>query len=100
MKKSIHPQYFKDAIITCSSCGAEFKVGATKENLNVESCSQCHPEYTGKKKIIDSTGRVDRFRKLQQKAQEKKQVSKTSKTKEEKRKEKQQKQQSKTKTLS
>ncbi|MEN8252312.1 MAG: 50S ribosomal protein L31, partial [Patescibacteria group bacterium] len=54
MQKDIHPQYIKDATITCS-CGATFKTGATKEELEIETCSQCHPAYTGKKKIVDST---------------------------------------------
>ena len=63
MKKDIHPNYNTDAEVTCS-CGAKFKTGATREKLSIESCSQCHPAYTGKKKIIDSTGRVDRFKNL------------------------------------
>lgn len=71
MKKGIHPKYYKDAKITCF-CGAEMETGSTVKELNVEICSQCHPLYTGKKKIVDSTGRVDRFKKMAQKAQDKK----------------------------
>lgn len=66
MKKDIHPTYSKKITITCS-CGATFATGGTKDGMNVESCSQCHPIYTGKQKIVDSTGRVDRFKKLAEK---------------------------------
>jgi large subunit ribosomal protein L31 len=62
MKPKIHPKYYKDATITCS-CGNVFKVGSTVEALEVEICSACHPFYTGKKKLIDSAGQVDRFKK-------------------------------------
>lgn len=72
MKKDIHPAYYSDAVITCS-CGAVFHTGSTKKNLKVEICSQCHPFYTGKKKLVDTTGRVDRFRKLTERATAKKQ---------------------------
>lgn len=69
MKKDIHPAYTAKTTITCS-CGATFETGATKEELSIESCSQCHPAYTGKKKIVDSTGRVERFKNLAAKAKE------------------------------
>jgi len=62
MKSKIHPKYYKDATITCS-CGNVFKVGSTVEKLEIEICSACHPFYTGKKKLIDSAGQVDRFKK-------------------------------------
>jgi len=71
MKKDIHPKYYNDAKITCS-CGAVFKVGSTQKELEIEICSQCHPLYTGKKKVLDTAGRVDRFKKLTEKAVEKK----------------------------
>ena len=71
MKKGIHPKYYNDAKITCS-CGAVFKVGSTQKELEIEICSQCHPLYTGKKKVLDTAGRVDRFKKLAEKAVEKK----------------------------
>lgn len=61
MKKDIHPPYFREARVRCA-CGAEFTIGSTKELIEVEICSQCHPFYTGKGKIIDTAGRVERFR--------------------------------------
>ncbi len=66
MKKDIHPKYYKQATVTCA-CGNTFKVGATKEHLEVEICSACHPFYTGKEKIVDTLGRVEKFRKRQEK---------------------------------
>jgi large subunit ribosomal protein L31 len=71
MKSGIHPNYFQKATITCS-CGAVFEAGSTVENMKTEICSQCHPFYTGKKKFIDVTGRVDRFKKLSEKSAAKK----------------------------
>ncbi len=61
MKKDIHPQYF-DCTVTCS-CGNKFQTSSTKKELHVEICSNCHPFYTGKQKLVDSGGRVDRFQK-------------------------------------
>ncbi|MFH0905218.1 MAG: 50S ribosomal protein L31 [bacterium] len=61
MKKDIHPQYFKKATITCA-CGSAMTVGSTQESTKVDICSQCHPLYTGKEKLIDKAGRVDKFR--------------------------------------
>ncbi len=61
MKKDIHPQYF-DCTVTCS-CGNTFKTRSTKKELKVEICSSCHPFYTGKQKLVDSGGRVERFKK-------------------------------------
>ncbi len=69
MKKDIHPQYYPDAKATCA-CGNTFTVGSTKAELHVEICSACHPFYTGKEKLIDTAGRVDRFRKIQTKKTE------------------------------
>ncbi len=66
MKKDIHPQYYPEARATCA-CGNIFTTGSTKPELNVEICSACHPFYTGKEKLIDTAGRVDRFRKMQTK---------------------------------
>lgn len=71
MKKNTHPEYFNDAKIICS-CGAVLITGATQKEMHVEICSACHPFYTGKKKVLDSTGRVDRFKKLSEKSAEKK----------------------------
>lgn len=62
MKKDIHPTYHPKIKATCA-CGADFEVGSTKDKIEVEICSQCHPFYTGKEKLVDTAGRVDRFRK-------------------------------------
>lgn len=67
MQKNIHPPYYPQAAVTCS-CGARFTVGSTKEKLSVEICSTCHPYYTGTEKIIDTAGRVERFKVRQSKA--------------------------------
>ena len=61
MKKGIHPEYF-DCTVTCS-CGNTFKTRSTKKEIKVEICSNCHPFYTGKQKLVDSGGRVERFKK-------------------------------------
>jgi len=61
MKKDIHPKYEK-ATISCA-CGNSFETGSTKKNMKVEICSACHPFFTGKQKIIDTAGRVERFNK-------------------------------------
>jgi large subunit ribosomal protein L31 len=79
MKKAIHPNYIKDAKVTCV-CGAAMTTGSTQAELKTEICSQCHPFYTGKKKFVDATGRVDRFKRLTEKAAETKgSLSKTPK---------------------
>ena len=62
MKKKIHPQYFPQATIECA-CGNVITTGSTREKMSVEICGACHPFYTGKKKVLDATGRVDRFNK-------------------------------------
>lgn len=61
MKKDIHPTYFPAAKVTCS-CGNSFTVGATESELHVEICAQCHPFYTGEEKLIDTAGRVEKFK--------------------------------------
>jgi large subunit ribosomal protein L31 len=78
MKKSIHPKYFDKAEIICA-CGNTIKAGSTVEKMHVEICSACHPFYTGKKKVLDTTGRVDRFKKMAEKAAEKKEATKKAK---------------------
>ncbi len=60
MKDKIHPEYV-EATVTCS-CGNTFKVGSTKPNLKVELCSKCHPFFTGERRIVDTAGRVERFK--------------------------------------
>ncbi|MDE2030993.1 MAG: 50S ribosomal protein L31 [Patescibacteria group bacterium] len=62
MKKNIHPKYNNNTPVTCA-CGASFTVGSTMDKMNIEICSQCHPFYTGNDKILDTAGRVDRFKK-------------------------------------
>lgn len=67
MKADIHPKYY-EAKIECA-CGMVHKVGSTKESIEVEICSHCHPFYTGKEKLIDTAGRVEKFKaKLAKKA--------------------------------
>ena len=61
MKEKIHPKVYK-AKITCA-CGNVIETSSTKKNIKVEICSKCHPFYTGKQKILDTGGRIDRFRK-------------------------------------
>ena len=61
MRKGIHPKYEK-SIISCA-CGNSFETGSTKKNMKVEICSVCHPFFTGKQKMIDTAGRVERFNK-------------------------------------
>ena len=61
MKAGIHPDYV-EATVTCA-CGNTFKVGSTKAILKVDVCSKCHPFYTGQQRILDTAGRVERFRK-------------------------------------
>ena len=59
MKPEIHPQY-QQVDVHCA-CGASWKTGSTKKELRVEICSRCHPFFTGKQKLVDSAGRIDRF---------------------------------------
>lgn len=66
MKKDIHPKYYPEAKVVCA-CGHVFKTGSTLPEINVEICSACHPFYTGKEKLIDTAGRVERFRKREAK---------------------------------
>jgi large subunit ribosomal protein L31 len=60
MKKDIHPKYQK-VTVRCA-CGNEFETGSTTESIKVEICSKCHPFFTGKQKLMDTAGRVERFR--------------------------------------
>ena len=68
MKKDIHPKY-EESTVHCS-CGNTFTTRSTKPDLHVELCSQCHPFYTGKQKLVDSGGRVERFKKRMDKRSE------------------------------
>ncbi|VEU79659.1 50S ribosomal protein L31 [Haploplasma axanthum] len=60
MKTSIQPEY-KIAKVTCSTCGEEFELGSTLGEIKVDTCSKCHPYYTGQQTFIQAQGRVDRF---------------------------------------
>ena len=92
MKKDIHPAYYPEAAVKCV-CGNTFKIGSTLKTIEVEICSACHPFYTGKQNLVDTAGRVDRFkarsakqeasavlRKGKKVKKEKAQARKTSKT--------------------
>jgi large subunit ribosomal protein L31 len=60
MRPEIHPDYV-DATVHCA-CGATWQTKSTRENIHVEVCSTCHPYYTGRQKLMDTAGRVERFR--------------------------------------
>jgi len=81
MKTKIHPKYIKDATIKCV-CGATFKAGSTQEVIETEICSHCHPFYTGKANLVDTAGRVAKFKLKAEKAK-KIQEAKTKKIDEE-----------------
>jgi large subunit ribosomal protein L31 len=61
MKKSIHPEYGECRVVC--ACGNTFLTRSTKKEIRVEICSQCHPFFTGKQKLMDSAGRIEKFRK-------------------------------------
>ncbi|MBI5568571.1 MAG: 50S ribosomal protein L31 [Desulfomonile tiedjei] len=67
MKKDIHPQY-QETVFLCA-CGAEIRTRSTKPEYKLEICSNCHPFFTGKQKLVDSAGRVERFMKKYGEAQ-------------------------------
>lgn len=71
MKKGIHPTMFEDAVTTCVSCNAVYKVASAVQTQQVEVCSNCHPIYTGEYRGIMASGRVDRFRKVSEAAKKK-----------------------------
>lgn len=62
MKAEGHPKFYADAMVTCV-CGSKFTTGSTAKEMTVDICSACHPFYTGKQKLIDVEGRVERFQK-------------------------------------
>lgn len=66
MKASIHPNY-QDATVKCA-CGHEWTTRSTKTEIHLDVCSNCHPHYTGEQRIVDTAGRVERFRRRYQKA--------------------------------
>jgi large subunit ribosomal protein L31 len=61
MKKDIHPTFFPKAETVCA-CGAKYNFGSTKEKIDVEICAVCHPFYTGNDKVLDTAGRVEKFK--------------------------------------
>ncbi|MBA3038047.1 MAG: 50S ribosomal protein L31 [Desulfobacterium sp.] len=67
MKKDIHPKY-PPATISCA-CGNSIEVGSTKSDIKIDICSKCHPFFTGKQKLVDTAGRIERFRKKYEKYQ-------------------------------
>ncbi len=67
MKNNLHPNYHT-ATVSCV-CGNSFEVGSTMEKISVDICSQCHPFYTGKQKLIDTAGRVDKFKERMERTQ-------------------------------
>lgn len=77
MKPKIHPQY-KETTITCA-CGEVIHTRSTKQNIRVEICSKCHPFFTGKQKLIDSAGRVEKFRRRYDKKEDLKKASEQKK---------------------
>ncbi|MDO5733825.1 MAG: 50S ribosomal protein L31 [Eubacteriales bacterium] len=64
MREGIHPKYGK-CVVRCA-CGASFETGSTLEQMTVDVCSQCHPFYTGRQKLVDTGGRVDKFKRRMQ----------------------------------
>lgn len=79
VKKDIHPPYYADAEIRCA-CGNIMHLGSTQKNVGVEICSACHPFYTGKEKLIDTAGRVEKFEKRRAAAKKHTAKKKTKKT--------------------
>jgi large subunit ribosomal protein L31 len=61
MKPKIHPEYYNDAKVICA-CGNTFTIGSTRKVVKVELCSKCHPFFTGEQRVIDTMGRVERFK--------------------------------------
>jgi large subunit ribosomal protein L31 len=73
MKENIHPKY-QGTKIRCA-CGSVIETSSTKDNITVEICSSCHPFFTGKQKLVDTAGRIERFRKKYQKFQQQEKTS-------------------------
>lgn len=68
MKQDIHPEFFPKAKAKCA-CGASFEIGSTSPELKVDICSKCHPFFTGKEKLIDTAGKVEKFKAKRAKAE-------------------------------
>lgn len=78
MKKETHPKFYEHAKVTCA-CGSTFEVGSTREKIEVEICSACHPFFTGQEKVMDTAGRVEKFKTRMAKAKEVIPAKKTTK---------------------
>lgn len=61
MKKDIHPKY-SNTTVTCTTCNSVFETGSTKEDIKVDTCSNCHPFYTGRQRFASAAGRVEKFK--------------------------------------
>ena len=79
MKEKVHPKYFKTTA-TCA-CGATYQIGSTKENIRVDICSKCHPLFTGTMKLLDTEGRVEKFKKKYERAAEREKAKKETQEK-------------------
>ena len=77
MKKDIHPEYHQ-ATVYCAGCNTTFVTGSTLPEIRVSVCSNCHPFFTGKQKLVDTEGRVDRFHRKYSKTQDKDAAAKVS----------------------
>ena len=73
MKQDIHPQFYPETKVKCA-CGNKFTVGSTQPEISVEICNKCHPFFTGKEKLIDTAGKVEKFKARRAKAAETKAV--------------------------
>ncbi len=80
MKTDIHPTYYANAKVLCA-CGNTFTTGSTLPEIHVEICSNCHPFYTGKQKLVDTAGRVEKFQKRAQAAKDKAKIHESRKLK-------------------
>lgn len=61
MKKNIHPQYHQVKVL-CTTCNSEFETGSTLDEIKVDTCSECHPFYTGRQRFASAAGRIERFK--------------------------------------
>lgn len=78
MKSDIHPKWYPNAVVSCA-CGNTFTVGSTKEKIQIDICSKCHPFFTGEMRFVDTMGRVERFQAKQKQAATSTYVSKKKK---------------------
>ena len=79
MKQGIHPTYFPTIKVKCA-CGSSWTTGSTKESMSISICSACHPFYTGQDKIVDTRGRVEKFKKRLEKSVQKTALKKVKKS--------------------